>query len=163
MITQKRLKEVLRYNRRTGFWTWKVFMSSRALKGARAGSTRADGNVRIRIDGKLYLAHRLAHLYVKGVFPSAVVDHKNGDASKNRWSNLRPTTQAKNCLNKKKNKRNTSGYTGVRPHRKNWQALICTDGKVQCLGTYRTKKEANAVRVREAKRQHGEFMRARGG
>jgi len=43
----------------------------------------------------------------------SVIDHRNGDTTKNERSNLRITTQSLNCRNSKKKKNNTSGYTGI--------------------------------------------------
>ena len=34
MITQTRLKEVLRYDRVTGWWTWLVTLNNRAVVGS---------------------------------------------------------------------------------------------------------------------------------
>lgn len=85
-MTQKELKKILRYNKRTGVFTW--------LKCARYGYTNKPagcvndmGEVVIRINGKPYKAHRLAYLYVKGYVPKRVI-HRNRIKSDNRWINL---------------------------------------------------------------------------
>ena len=54
-----------------------------------AGSVHSTGYVRIGIDGRKYTSHRLAWLYVHGVWPSDQIDHINRNRSDNRIANLR--------------------------------------------------------------------------
>lgn len=52
----------LAYNAGTGQFTWLVTASSAAVAGSRAGCMDRNGYIRISIDGRRYLAHRLAWL-----------------------------------------------------------------------------------------------------
>ena len=92
MLTQARLKKLLSYNTDTGEFRWRVTRRGAARAGSVAGCVRHDGYVRIAIDGKRYLAHRLAWLYVHGELVPEL-DHANGVRSDNRLDNLRPATR----------------------------------------------------------------------
>jgi hypothetical protein len=49
----------------------------------------------IRVDGGLYLEHRVIWLLVTGVWPEGVIAHVNGDGHDNRWNNLRHVANPK--------------------------------------------------------------------
>ena len=51
------------------------------LHGTFAGGDSSNGYWHIRIDGKGYLGHRLAWLYMHGHFRDGLLDHKNRDKS----------------------------------------------------------------------------------
>ena len=122
MITQERLKEVLEYNPETGDFLWKKARGG-AMKGNIAGSKLHNGwgNVylRIKVDSKMYLAHRLAFLYMTGEMPEngKQVDHIDGDGLNNSWENLRLVTSSGNSRNSKLRSSNKSGYSGVAWHK----------------------------------------------
>jgi len=117
VLTQKRLKELLKYDPETGIFTWLVANSPRVEVGDEAGCLDPHGYRQIRVDGKQYRAHRLAFLYIEGYFPEYQVDHKHGDKDDNRWEKLRHVTQSCNMQNQKLNSCNTSGFIGVSWHR----------------------------------------------
>lgn len=63
--------------------------------------------------------------------------------------NCRWTTAWIQSVNQRKRKSNTSGYTGIGLRKRNinpWAAVICINRKTWQLGTYKTQKEALAVR-----------------
>jgi len=159
-LTAKRLREVLRYNRRTGVFTWTTNLR-RGQKGKRAGGMRA-GRRGIGIDGRRYLASRLAWLYVKGSWPTHEIDHKNLDKSDDRFSNLRPATHAQNLRNVGRLRNNSSGIKGVTwdKSRRKWSASITVDGRQYNLGRFASLKAARAKRRSAATELHGEFGRA---
>lgn len=101
VVTQERLRDVLRYCPATGHFSWLQPVSSQAVVGEIAGCIGPDGYCRIRLDGVLYGAHRLAFLYVYGRWPSHLVDHKNGVRSHNWLDNLRDATPSENGQNKR--------------------------------------------------------------
>lgn len=115
MLTQQRLKELLRYNLSTGEFVWieEVSKCTRLTTKAKAGCITRRGYTRIIVDGKSYQAHRLVWLYNFGSFPSGQIDHINGVKNDNRLSNLRECSQAENMRNTKMKSNNTSGITGV--------------------------------------------------
>lgn len=147
MPTQERLREVLYYDQETGVFTWKVNIGQRARVGAVAGSLNSGGYLVIGVGGRQYKAHRLAWLYVHGVWPEAEIDHMDRNQTNNALSNLRPATHKQNCENRGMRNDNSSGYTGVYWHEKTqkWQAGIGHRGEFLYLGLFNTPEEASAA------------------
>lgn len=159
-LTQKRLKELLRYDPETG-----ELVRTKAVSNAKVGDvagTPHDGYIRVRVDGKLYLAHVLAHLYVTGMFPDNEVDHEDGCGSNNRWLNIRQATRIQNMSNRKKPQNNTSGFKGVHYHKRNkkWVAYITSAGKRHHLGCFGSPESAHAAYCAAGNEYHGQFARA---
>jgi hypothetical protein len=140
ILTQQKLKELLDYNPDTGDFTNKVHRNGRSPFGAIAGYTRPDRYKSIRIDRKSYLQHRLAWLYVYGVWPEKHIDHINNDPSDNRILNLRDVTRSENLQNRAAQSNNTSGHKGVTwlKATQKWQAQIRLNNKNIYLGTFDT-------------------------
>ena len=113
MLTQERLKEVLHYDPETGIFAWQV-QTGRSRLDSPAGYTRRDGYRQIKVDKRVYLAHRLAWLFMMGAWPSEEVDHINCNKVDNRWTNLRPATRGQNNANSRA-RRSKSGIKGVLP------------------------------------------------
>lgn len=116
--------------------------------GEKAGGLTKNGYVKIKIDGKQFLAHRLAFMFMNEDIPKEV-DHINGVKDDNRWSNLRAVTRKENSKNRKRPKNNKSGVIGVRWDKQTnrWRAIIGVDGKQICLGRYA--KFSDAVDARK--------------
>ena len=150
MLTQARLKELVSYDATTGEFT--------RLVGKGAGKPAGTKNkyreyVYLRVDGKRYMAHRVAWLYVYGTWPTNDLDHINQVKYDNRISNLREVTKSENQHNVKKYKSNTSGVTGVylSPVGK-WVAQVTQFGVVNYLGSYDTIEEATVARMHANKK-----------
>lgn len=145
MITQERLKELFSYSKKTGDFTRIKSVPSKAGSvGCIAGYLHPTGYISIRIDRKLYSAHRLAFLYVTGAFPIDQVDHIDHCRSNNAWENLRPVTKSENQKNRSISRNNTSGHTGVswRESSRKWLASAQVNGKSVHLGLYAEKADA---------------------
>lgn len=155
MITQSRLKEVLRYEPETGLFYWAV-KKGPAKAGDVAGTPHHLGYVCIRVDGIKHQAHRLAFLYMAGRWPDADIDHINHARSDNRWRNLREATRAENAKNASRYSTNSSGHHGVswRAREKSWIARICVNGTHIHLGTYPDAASAIAAR-KKAESKYG--------
>lgn len=155
MLTHARLKTLLRYNKRTGVFTWRVTTSSKSMVGNVAGYMRKDGYVSIMINWKRYLVHRLAWLYVNGRWPKNHIDHKDGRPWNNRWNNLRDVTRCENQQNRRcAAKQNKLGILGVRSQGKKFSARIVCDGHEIYLGTFDTAKAASRVYLQTKRELH---------
>lgn len=169
-ISQDYLKELLHYDPETGVFLWKKrgrhwFESERSFaswngqfSGKVAGCllTRKNGyqEIKIRVLDRLYMAQRLAWLYVYGYLPEFPIDHINRDASDNRIINLRRGDKV-NYFNKCRQTNNTSGYTGVSFHSQTGRgrAYFNKGGKQVHVGMFDCPHEAcQAIR----KRRHEE-------
>lgn len=161
MITQEELKSKLQYNPDTGVFIWLTSNSRRMKIGDISGYVNKRGYVKIRLEGKDYLAHRLAWLYVYGSLPYTLLDHKDGDPSNNRISNLRECTQSENMKNRYINKNNVSGFKGVCwvKRENKWLASAALNGKSYHIGYYMTPEEAASAYYEFAIKHHGEFFR----
>jgi hypothetical protein len=161
------VKSILDYNPYTGEFIWKHREGSRGqwngrYAGKSAGYFRSDGYRIIAVDNSLYLAHRLAWLIVHGEWPISELDHKDGDTSNNRTSNLRLATNQENMRNSKIRIDNTSGAKGVwfRGDRKQWEVKIKVGAKRLYIGRFSSFEDAcNAREVAEIQ-YFGEFRRA---
>lgn len=165
MITQARLKEVLHYSSESGLFTWLDRSEMSALIRSRdAGrsitSLNVLGYVQIMVDGKNYLAHRLAFLYMTGSIPK-LVDHIDGNPSNNKWDNLRAATNQQNSQNSGKSKNNTSGYTGVCWDKNNnkWLVSIMVDRKSLFLGRFSELDDAIEARKVAEIKYFGDYRR----
>lgn len=88
-----------------------------------------------------------------------VVDHIDGNPLNNHRSNLRICSQHENAINRAPMKKKKRGTVGVHAHRNKWEARICLNHKVICLGIFDTEQEAIAVRKQAEKEYFGQFAR----
>ena len=152
MLTQEYLKSILHYSPETGDFTWKISNSNRIKVGDIAGAVNLSHTgkkyIRISIDGKLYMAHRLASLYMNGEWPKHQIDHEDGNGLHNWWDNLRQATNSQNQRNARMLKNNTSGIRGVcfNKERRLWDVRIGANNKCVRVGMYEDKFEAICAR-----------------
>ena len=157
-LTLRQLKSVIHYDPWTGIFTWIAFVNGRVQIGARAGTRRPDGYLRLRLDGQNYLCHRLAWFYVYGRWPEAELDHANHDRSDNRIANLREASREQNTQHARRRKDNKIGFIGVYFHAqtRKFGAQYQTNGKRFHLGLFSTAQEASDAYQR-AIAERGEF------
>ena len=157
MLTQDYLKELLHYNPITGDFTWNNTRGGSSAKSL-AGAKGKLGYRRISIDTRLYLAHRLAFLYMEGRLPSGNVDHKDGDPSNNSWCNLRECTQAQNVQNSLgSGKFYKNVYFTKGGRNKPYNVKIEHEGVIRSFGYYTTAEEADEVATLIRDLLRGEF------
>lgn len=159
ILNQDLLKEFFDY--RDGELYWKESGSGRKI-GNPAGRIRKDGYREIRINDKLYYAHRLIFLYHHGYLPQ-FLDHIDCNSSNNAIDNLREATKQQNCRNAKKvksinGKPTSSEYVGVYwdKRAKKWTSQIRNGEKRKHLGYFDSEIETalahdKAVRERDEK------------
>lgn len=163
MLTQTKLKEVLRLDSATGqfFWLAQTSSKSRINIGDFAGNFDSEGYVRIKIEGRTYKAHHLVWLWHTGALPVRQIDHINRIKDDNRFENLRETTQAENLHNRTvANRRNKTGLLGVNTYGGWFHAILGVRGKRIHLGKFNSKEEAHAAYM-EAKRKYHSFEDAK--
>ena len=147
-ISQERLKVLVTYDEKTGVFTWNTTLGSRARAGGAAGGIdTSTGYHQIRLDKRLYYAHRLAWLYVHGYFPEHEIDHINRDKTDNSISNLREVSRGCNAINAGLRPNNTSGVNGVCWYRGAWNAEIRYKNRRIYLGRSKDIIEAAALRL----------------
>jgi hypothetical protein len=142
-ITIERLYQVLEYFPDTGIFIWKIDRKRLAKAGSLAGSTNGSGYRQISIDGKLYLAHRLAWFYCFKEWPN-LVDHINRNKLDNRLDNLREVTQSLNIHNSS-DRPSKSGFRNARKVGDKFQSEIKVNGRSIHLGMYDTAEQASAA------------------
>jgi hypothetical protein len=156
-LTAERLREVLNYDSDTGAFTWKQSKGNQFTKaGMRAGSVHHDGYRVARVDGKGYLEHRLAWLYINGAWPPGDLDHINRDRADSRIANLRESCDLLNGQNKSVASNNKSGARGVhwcKTYNK-WRAVIRVNWKLKHIGRFNTVEEARAAYLEAAAIHH---------
>lgn len=155
-LTQGQLKQRVIYHPETGEFVWLKPNGTRLDQvGKRAGSLNHAGYIRITIEQKSYMAHRLAWLYMTGAHPENHVDHINMQKNDNRWINLRAATKSENGANSIP--RGRSGLKGAY-----WSTSIgrwYSSVRGRYIGTFDSAEEANAAYIQEAKKEFGEFAR----
>lgn len=142
---------------------WKVFTYCdgaliRRSTGKPTGYKMKTGYLQVGIGNRLQYAHRIIFLMFYGYLPKEV-DHRNGDRSDNRISNLRDTGRAENQWNRRMQKRNKIGMKGVwwSTREQKWHSTILKNGKKFHLGYFDTPDEgAEAYRL-ASMRLHGEY------
>lgn len=157
ILSADRVSDLLSYNTETGVLTRKVRTSNRVNIGDVAGTVRPDGYLKVSLENKSYLAHRLAWAIAFGEWPEFEIDHINGVRSDNRLCNLRDVTPSTNQENQRVPYRNSAGKTlGVTFHKRNkkWQAQIKYGGKNRYLGQFASKEDASSAYLEAKRRQH---------
>ena len=102
--------------------------------------------------GKTILMHR----EIMQTPPGLVVDHINHNPINNRRSNLRNCTPEQNRRNRRAT-HTKSGFVGVYPYGKKWQAKIHRGGKIVYREVFDDKVEAAKARDRKAYELFGPF------
>ena len=157
-LTAEQARKVLDYDPNTGIFTWREKVAKRIKIGDVAGSKHHSGYLTIFSHNQSHRAHRLAWLYMYGMWPSGCIDHINGVKTDNRISNLRNTTHEINMQNIHKFPKNlSSGLPGACRNGNNWQAYISIKGKPTYLGTFKTVDEAHKVYMEAKIKYHAGF------
>lgn len=146
-LTYSRAHEVFDYEPLTGNLRWKVQLNARAPKGSIAGTPHNHGYRQLKVDGLVYLAHRVVWLMTTGEFPEEgmCIDHINGVRDDNRISNLRVVSYMENSHNTKAKGTYRAGNK--------YGSQISVNYKELRLGLFDTEEEARQAYL-DAKEQH---------
>lgn len=155
-LTIEELKANLNYNPSTGLFTRLITRTFSATQGSLAGCKNKQGYIVIRLNNKLYQAHRLAWFYMTAEWPKEV-DHKDTIRDNNKWENLRNSTHAQNKYNSKANKNNKSGEKGISLSNDIYRVYIRLPKGKKYLGSFKNLVEAKEAYRIEAEKLHGEF------
>lgn len=102
------VKDCIKYDHHTG-----LFTKHDSPTGSEFKNKCGSSYVNINCGGETYKAHRLAWEIYYGEAPTSDIDHKDGDGTNNKISNLRCVTKSINQRNQKLSSRNKSGVAGV--------------------------------------------------
>lgn len=159
-LTQDKANELFEYRDGALFWKHRTISRGRKLKkgGKQITTKDAEGYLKVCVNYKYYLAHRVIWLMHYGNVPE-FLDHINGNKSDNRIENLRPATKYQNSCNRKSRSDNTSGVKGVNWNKiKNrWQARIYVNKKAISLGYYKDLELAELVMMEARIKFHKEY------
>lgn len=145
ILTADVLRSVLHYEPTQGVFTWLVDIGPVRV-GQVAGAFNKNGYLQIQINGQKHRANRLAWLWMNGVWPAGVVDHRDGNTKNDRFANLRDVTRTINMQNQRQaQKHSETGLLGVSAHYGKYQARIRIGGKQVRLGTFETAAAAHAA------------------
>lgn len=164
-LTPEQLRAALDYSPATGILTWRhrrdvLPRVNTRYAGKAAGCPDGQyGYISIRLNDRLYQAHRLAWLWMTGAWPEDMIDHRDMNPANNAWNNLRPATKAENMRNQGTPVHNKSGLKGASFDRRTqkWVAQIQVDGKNNYLGRFDTPDAAHTAYREAAAKLHGEF------
>ena len=119
------------------------------------------GYIRIKINNKLYLLHRIIYKYFNEDWDityshSNQIDHIDINPSNNRIENLRRINNSQNLKNRNKFKNCSSKFKGVSWHKSTnkWKAYISIAGKLKHLGYFTNEEEA----AEAYKKKYNEIM-----
>ena len=157
-LTAQRLRELLHYNPVTGVFTRRVSLRGDAYDfGKVAGSVTTAGYFSFNVDGRRYQAHRLAWLYVHGVWPAEQIDHRDTNRQNNAIDNLRESSHKGNHQNlRAAHEDSKTGLLGVSfdKDRRRWKAQIYADGKKHFLGRFDTAQQAHDAYLKSKRQLH---------
>jgi len=156
--TKEELRELFQYDPDTGVFTH-LKSRGKGKAGQPAGKVNIYGYVEMRVLNKLFVAHRLAFLYMTGEMPVIpyTVDHINGERADNRWCNLRIADYRQQSWNAPAHHHNKSGLKGAWPCKQTgrWISMLQDGSRRIWLGRHDTAEEAHAAWIKAATELRG--------
>jgi hypothetical protein len=148
ILTADKIRSLLDYDERTG-----LFFRRGGSKSL--GSLTSDGYLEFSVDGRVYKAHRLAWLFMKGRWPLSRMDHIDGNRTNNAIKNLREADGQQNAANRRV--LSHLGTKGVYRRGNRFIAGIKINGRRHHLGSFKNLSDATAAYSNAARKAFGEF------
>lgn len=128
-------------------------------KGSRAGGLHPLGYRKMRVDGVIYMEHRIIWKMFNKHFEIGTIDHINNKTDDNRIENMRLATVSENNQNARMRKDNTSGVKGVSWNKRDkvYAVAISVNGKRKIVGTFVDFELAELVANEARDKFHGKF------
>lgn len=154
-LTAARLRERFNYDPETGIFTLRSGKSRYPI-GRQVGCPDRTGYIQVYLDGRTYMAHRLAWLHVYGEWPPETIDHINRVRDDNRIENPRLASYLENNQNVGFRRNNKSGIKGVywSAGSGRWKAQIMVEYRNRSLGSYLHIDDAIAARKAAEAKYH---------
>lgn len=150
MIDVADIRRRLYYDPETGVFTRRSSPQKRFV-GRTLSTTNARGYIVIKLGNVYHYAHRLAWVYVTGMWPAHEIDHINGCKDDNRFVNLRDVSLVTNHENLRKahSSNKTTGLLGASLCKQSGRyiAQIRLGGRQTYIGRFDTAEEAHAAYV----------------
>jgi hypothetical protein len=147
-IIPNNIKKAINYNSKTGGFTWRESPTNSKIKKGESAGTVNRGYLKLKVDGKVYFAHRVAWYLTYDKLPKGEIDHINHIKTDNRICNLRDVSHSENMRNQSIAKNNKSGTLGVFWSKKDkmWVSKITINSNRIYLGAYKDKELAIFIR-----------------
>jgi hypothetical protein len=154
-LTQEESLRLFEYKNGVLYWKNAVRPS---FNGKQAGCDDGQGYIKITINKKQYLAHRIIYFMHHGKMPVAI-DHMDRNVKNNRIENLREADASKNGMNAKTAKPSSTGCRNVtRSRKKNtFDVFIRVKGKSTFIGNFEDLEFADLVATEARSKYHGAF------
>jgi hypothetical protein len=123
------------------------------LDRARKGTFDKKGYMVINIDGKKYLGHRLAYLYMNGKFPEHEVSFKDKNTSNCKWDNLIEVNPTQRALLSKSDTSSKSGVKGLNLDKRGFYVARVTLDKKPIQKSFKLDQKDEAVKWLESIRE----------
>lgn len=154
--TQQRLRELFDYDPETGLLTWRGKASRKHHPGMTAGTRHHSGAWQVRINGTIFLVHRIIWKWLHDEEP-VVVEHRDGDEGNNREANLRAADTSLNGQNRRKVQGKKLPKGVYRNRQGKFVAQMKHQGSHFYLGIHETPEAAHKAYVEMAVLVFGEF------
>ena len=157
ILSQEHLNSIFEYKDGSLFYK----KSCGTMKsGSKAGPSKPDGRIQVKVDGKLYLLHRIIFAMHNGYLPE-MVDHIDGNNTNNRIENLRAATHEQNSWNAKARQDNVVGIKNISYNKKygSWTVRVQANNIRKYIGSYKSLDEAKGIAMAYRNKYHKEFAR----
>lgn len=152
-LTQQRLHELFDYA--DGVLLNKTIRRSQIKVGYPAGHRTKRGYTNIRVDGRMYKAHRLIFLFHHGYMPD-LIDHIDCDRTNNRIENLRACNKSENGMNRA-GSYGKAAARNVYKRGNKFQVHMKREGRAYYIGTFDDFYEAKDAAADARSRLFGVF------